>query len=452
MPYYDSAPYPSQAPRQQQLHRFSDSQSNYSHPSFTYAHNERALSPGSYFAQNYGNSDNQQIQPWSPNQQHYLNGDLHSASVSVSPVSSRSSVNDDTHIASRRRSVVPAALSNLSGMSILPDSALQSPTESNFASTAMPLANGAAPIPLTASVMNTYSTYLPTYAPVIPSIPAAAVPPVMSPTATVFPMALSPVAPEFSSTIASVPTYVAPAVPTVPLMDPLAQSISGGDPLTQPVPLQTVVQAPVGFDTILNAPLAPSLATTPAALQMSAALAARRQSAITYPEQVAAQCSMQAAGTMQQQPAGTDLQASSSLPRGFNFIDNAGSLLRRASTSAIASVTHQRHPSTMTPMQQRPIVPTSATTTPLNSPPTTTGVALSGVSSAPISPAPQWTKSNPSMVSALDDTPILGGLRRGSIAKRVKSPAGLYQPYPHPHVIRKNSSGDVIAAHETRHE
>lgn len=466
----------SQIPRQhQQVSYLTDARSGYplAQASYDYARDERALSPGGY--------NNTVSQPsystgislaWNANQPQFYREDTQNQSVSVSPVSSRSSSHDEGLIAHRRRSTIPAALSNLSGLCIVPEASLQSPAEASSYFPSIPVAPAAVPLAASIPPTSLYSDNtgnLNTYQMLQPPYSAAAVvptPAVVSPTSQLFPAQSGSAVffptdmTTYSTTLGLTQSYAPSAAPPVdisaPFMQPLATPL---DPLAQSIPIQAPsAQNPLGFASILNAPMSNSEEV----LQMSANLAGRRQSMIAYPFPTMETAGATSAGVISGQTGFNGNEHLGTLPGAFTLADEANLPVRRASTSAINTVPHQRHASTFQPIaprpsaRQRPPIPIG--TSLIQSPSGVNGEA-SNVSCGPTSPVTVQSDHSRNYSTeggsggASGSVAILGGLRRGSLAKRVKSPtssAPLYQPYSIPHV-RNSSITDVVNTFENTH-
>lgn len=195
---------------------------------------------------------------------------------------------------------------------------------------------------------------------------------------------------------------------------------------------------------------------------MSASLAGRRQSMISYPFPTMETSGATSAGVISGQNGFNSHEHLGTLPGAFTVADEPNLPLRRASTSAINSVPHQRHSSTFRLIAPRPSArerpPIPIATSLIQSPSGVNGESLN-LSCGPTSPVTAQsdhsrnnsTEGGSSSVGG--SVAILGGLRRGSLAKRVKSPPSsipLYQPYSIPH-SRSSSITDVVNAYEHTH-
>lgn len=347
-----------------------------------------------------------------------------SASVSVSPASSKSSSYDETAHIPRKRSGIPPALSNLSGLSIMPYPSQETSNESVYspsgpsAAPSLPTMSGMPAVP----VYGTKGEFGVTYYDDI----ANGLPPVLSPTAVNFP--------------ARAPNEMVPStLPTftegVAGYQAFPQQASPHSGLGQPITLQP--GAPFGA-----LPSTVSLADPASILQMNATIAARRQSLHAYPD------SNDYPGFQQFQQNKHDNTRSQ--PKGFSLLDDSVVPSRRASTSVLNSHVpmtehHVTRParSPLDPSRQADLDNAAQAVLPnLASPPIRTDSYIYPASNPLVShkfergaaTSSSSSSSNSTTAhAAFEDIHILGGLRRGSIAKKAKSPTSTYSPYPPVH-------------------
>ncbi|KAK9899342.1 hypothetical protein P389DRAFT_47322 [Cystobasidium minutum MCA 4210] len=329
------------------------------------------------------------------------------------------------HPAQRRGSTVPPALSNLSGLSILPDQSQLSPTEATSSYfSGIPLAPATAPFDAAAPLQTLYPGEAPNlggYQAVQPAYPAAMLVAAPALVPMPVPVATSPIAPTFpalSPTASLFPSNTAFVNPLGPTIAPV---------ITNPVPaVQDPTRPAAAAIYSYNAPVP----TAEAGLPLNSMLAARRQSMTSFP--------VPGAGAPIQLQGHNE--PISVLPCAFgNLVDESGLPVRRASTSVINSNLHQGQPASFQPIAPRPSVRAKPAV-----PGTVAGAELSYPLTAAALPKEDTHHPSPRRPS-VGEGPILGGLRRGSIpAKRVKSPTSpLYQPYPHPYPHFRNSEKSI---------
>lgn len=392
------------------------------------------LSPRSYFTNAIAHvqafDSNHANLRWSPSQPHFFGQEGQNGSLSVSPVSSHASSNDEAMPQQRRRSMVPPGLSNLSGLSIKPSTTMDAPIGMSYMSgnstTGPSVSAPAAPYLFSEDSLGLSHYQVPPPLAYATSMTGQSAP-MLSPTTLALPMG-APTSAAFGPDFTNGTTF--------PLQS-YASTVPGG-PLTDPLPLSTALQPSLfAHPQQQTAPM--SLQNTDTVLQMSANLAARRQSMTSYPEQ---------RGSFALQPIQSRHEALASVPRAFKLLDEAGLPQRRASTSALNSSDnahdnvplHRQHRGTQPQVHSSLVAGrhqpldggASAMRRPsLASPPASwepNHHDHQGVTSSPVG------ASSGKNASSLDNMHILGGLRRGSIAKKAKSPSSSYTPYPQPHV------------------
>lgn len=364
-------------------------------------------------------------------------------SVSVSPVSSKNSSLDETALAPRTRNAMPPALSNLGGLSIVPytdDIVSQEPV---YDLSGLPATYSDSPAAAALVMAGPPVQRVPNNTPFLAPYPSNVGYGITPYDGTVVPdrSIPSPMAPALPPTSAGPPALLpAAAVNTVegpvPYSYPWAPQIPIADGTVRPSSLQ-VVQHPglLQNNFMSSAPTNMS--------QINTALSARRQSLHAYPgdKDFSTVASLQ--NQRQQGPP-------ASLPKGFSMLDDSGIPIRRASTSAINSIAPipkiqpVSEPGPLDPQRQAVLDSAAQAVLPLvASPPL---VSDTQIFSKPTSPARHRSEGGiPSTPSAsttthakFEDTPILGGLRKGSISKKLKSPSNTYSPYPQEHPRHTN--------------
>lgn len=360
--------------------------------------------------------------------------------VSVSPASSKSSSLDENLPAPRVRNGMPHVLSNLGGLSIVPYPDNVASQEPIYAPGAMPVISSTLPPAYGTAMVPPSWQSMPNGMPSVPphslndnfgatsySSPVVAGPSMISPTSTTFPA--PPMGPS-AAPPSAIPHYGGGAAGY-----PYSHSVSTDSKVVQPMSSQTVQPSEQGLQSAI--PLAVPLDMS----HVSATLAARRQSLQAYPGDKA----LPRVSTLQQQSRQGMLP---SIPKGFSMMDDSSLPLRRASMSAMNSNTPiPRHQSSsyaagpLDPERQAVLDSAAQAVLPLlASPPL---MLETGVHQSPKSPAHLKSERGASATTAsslahpaFEDTPILGGLRRGSIPKKVKSPTSTYSPYPQIHMRR----------------
>lgn len=462
VPYYSPAVV--QAPTQgvpmqyqQQLSYFPDVRPNYTLASNgSLSIDESAISPRSYFANVQPFSSNSSGQDrWSPSQAHFMTQqDSRHVSDSVSPASSRGSSHDESSFVGRRKSTVPHALSNLSGLSIMPPSTeyRASSTESGYipgapinGSAVLALAGMPAVPPYTNEAAPNLSQYGQVFPPAYAtsSIPAQPI--------------LSPTAPGYTSTYQSgAPVPLGTAVSeNLPHYAPM--QVYGNNGLAQPISLQRtpLLQQVPPFG--VKQAFVP-LSGTEAVLQMSATLAARRQSVNNLPERT------QPFDNYSLQPQQQSRhEMISSIPKGFKLLDESRLPIRRASTSVLGNITSsQTHHQQIDPSdplaasRQAALDSAAQAVLPLATSPRTKTIEQHHHAKGPASPARINTKSareggassllsmgsTTSVAAPFEDMAILGGLRRGSI--KTKNTSSTYSPYPQIHLRNASSTSEFM--------